>query len=453
MNSVSNSAAALPRGFPVTLLIIMINVLIYIALEFNGGPTYENLLRFGAKENGLIAEGQIGRLFFPMFLHAGLLHLFFNMYGLFFVGRYLELRCGWRTLVVVYVVSGITANLCSFALGTGLSVGASGSLFGILLCLYMIERFERKLAHEISLPVRTTQLGPMIILNGIISFVIPNIDWANHLGGAIAGALIGQGIAMQQEHLFRTLKAARFLDPRSSVIKAPFWKRGSMSYLLIFILNLGFASHVKRITFAERAFGRGILLISEKSNEKRTLESLPQFDQTITSPRSETAFARLFSHALTLHHSHFYASARKTYEVILLIDKELSEKTPYIDSNEKKVFIERALDLSANAHPLDEELIHTFKIHVPETESTDLAAGCSTPGKLMHALGFYQLSARLFECAYFSQTDSIDLAAHAIGNYWLNEEHRKALRFVQVIELLKENKVTQETLPGLGEAI
>lgn len=68
-----------------------------------------------------------------MFLHAGFLHLFFNMLWLYFFGPRLEAHLGGRSFVALYLLSGIAGGLLSLPF-TPLAriVGASGAIMGVM---------------------------------------------------------------------------------------------------------------------------------------------------------------------------------------------------------------------------------------------------------------------------------------------------------------------------------
>jgi membrane associated rhomboid family serine protease len=68
-----------------------------------------------------------------MFVHAGLMHLLFNMLALFFFGPQLEARLGGRRFVTLYLVSGFTGALLSLYTPQALIVGASGAVYGVML--------------------------------------------------------------------------------------------------------------------------------------------------------------------------------------------------------------------------------------------------------------------------------------------------------------------------------
>lgn len=68
-----------------------------------------------------------------MFLHAGVMHILFNMIGLYFFGPRLEARLGSRDFILLYLVSGVAGAALSFVLTPEAAiVGASGAVFGVL---------------------------------------------------------------------------------------------------------------------------------------------------------------------------------------------------------------------------------------------------------------------------------------------------------------------------------
>ena len=78
-----------------------------------------------------------------MFLHGGMMHILFNMLGLYFFGPRLEARIGARDFIIMYLLAGITGAVLSFFLTPGAAiVGASGAVFGVLL------GFARYWPHE-----------------------------------------------------------------------------------------------------------------------------------------------------------------------------------------------------------------------------------------------------------------------------------------------------------------
>ncbi|WP_419862581.1 rhomboid family intramembrane serine protease [Candidatus Poriferisodalis sp.] len=122
------------------------------------------------------------------FLHADLRHLLFNMLVLYLLGRRLEQTVGPALLAGTYVVS-----LLGGAAGALLHrpdvvvVGASGAVYGLMGAAYVVEYLRG------GNPWRDG-LGSLIIINVIISFLLPGISIGGHLGGLVAGVLAGFAI-------------------------------------------------------------------------------------------------------------------------------------------------------------------------------------------------------------------------------------------------------------------
>jgi membrane associated rhomboid family serine protease len=68
-----------------------------------------------------------------MFMHGDLMHLFFNMLGLYFFGSAVESRLGARRFAILYLISGLSGALASTMLPTTPIIGASAGVFGVML--------------------------------------------------------------------------------------------------------------------------------------------------------------------------------------------------------------------------------------------------------------------------------------------------------------------------------
>lgn len=99
-----------------------------------------NINNPGRFEGGALSinDGAVWQLLTAMFIHGGIGHIIFNMYGLYIFGKPLELRWGKLRFVFFYIVVGVMANLASvvFFMLTNSKIsliGASGAVFGVLL--------------------------------------------------------------------------------------------------------------------------------------------------------------------------------------------------------------------------------------------------------------------------------------------------------------------------------
>jgi rhomboid protease GluP len=154
------------------------------------GPDGQTLFDLGAMFPPAIANGQYWRLFTAIFLHAGLLHLAFNGYALWLFGRNVEDSLGTAWFLVVYFVSGFLASVASYAFGpvTSLAVGASGAIFGVFGA-FIAYNYRRR--HTALASANLRSAITLIVLNALLAIGYRAIDWRAHLGGLLAGFLIG----------------------------------------------------------------------------------------------------------------------------------------------------------------------------------------------------------------------------------------------------------------------
>lgn len=155
-----------------------------------GSITGERLLRVGALQPYLVADGDIYRLFTAMFLHFGLFHIAFNAWALWVFGGQVERDYGTTRFVLIYFVSGFVASATSYAFGpaTMIGAGASGAIFGVFGAFVAYNYRRRHLAFH-SANLRSAAL--LLLINALFAFTNPAIDWRAHLGGFVAGVAAG----------------------------------------------------------------------------------------------------------------------------------------------------------------------------------------------------------------------------------------------------------------------
>ncbi len=163
-----------------------------ISMEFSG----QIEAHFGANFGFDTLTGQWWRLLTYMFLHGGFLHIAFNMWCLWDLGRLCESLYGRWTFAAIYLMTGVGGGLASVAWNPRvLSVGASGAIFGLAGALIASFYFG-----EFSLPRVALQgtLRSLLFFAGFNLFfgaVVPGIDNACHLGGLVSGLILGTLIA------------------------------------------------------------------------------------------------------------------------------------------------------------------------------------------------------------------------------------------------------------------
>jgi rhomboid protease GluP len=206
----------------VTHVVIGLNLLIWIAMVGSGVHAFEPegtvLLDWGGNLGILIGQGQWWRLLTAMFLHAGFVHLGFNLYFAWVVGRVCEQIYGSAAYAVVYLGSGLIASLVSAAWQPAVvSVGASGALFGVFgAFLAFTVRRRSMLPPEF---VRSVLRNGVILVgvNIAIGIAIPGIDVVAHIGGLVAGFGLGYLIAALAEKPVKTADEAKSVRMRAIV--------------------------------------------------------------------------------------------------------------------------------------------------------------------------------------------------------------------------------------------
>jgi membrane associated rhomboid family serine protease len=170
---------------PVTYALIAMNVLIYLIGASQGGGFNNPGGSLYAKlwlDAPSLHNGDWWRLVTTMFLHASITHIAFNMIALWFIGRPVEQYLGSARFIGLYFVSGLAGSAGALLQTPGVTVGASGAIFGILGAMLIIEwQVTGRLAGNAM---------TWIVINLVISFAIPGISWGGHVGGLIGGILI-----------------------------------------------------------------------------------------------------------------------------------------------------------------------------------------------------------------------------------------------------------------------
>jgi rhomboid protease GluP len=191
---------SLPLAQPrATYGLLALIILVFLAMTLAGGSeSIRVLILFGAKVNSLIAAGQVWRLLTSMFLHIGLIHLFFNGYALYIFGIQVERLYGSPRFLAIYLLAGLYGSLLSFAFGPELSAGASGALFGLLGAMLAFFRRHRETFGTWG---RQQLLNLLVLagLNLVLGFTVPGIDILAHLGGLVSGAVLGWSLAPQYQ--------------------------------------------------------------------------------------------------------------------------------------------------------------------------------------------------------------------------------------------------------------
>lgn len=207
------------------LPLIVLNVVVF--LFSMGGTRLTELFKFHPY---LITRLQLWRLVTYMFMHAGFMHLFFNMWGLYIFGGLLERALGSRRFLTLYLVSGIIGALIWWLFNAGSTytvafsveghpvmvnslsqirelkslypearllmtpgglVGASGALFGVMVATAMAFPNMRVMVMFLPIAMKLKHFAMLYIVIEVLESLSNNSNIAHlaHLGGALGGFL------------------------------------------------------------------------------------------------------------------------------------------------------------------------------------------------------------------------------------------------------------------------
>jgi membrane associated rhomboid family serine protease len=174
---------------PATKFIIAVTAIMFLVTQM-GSPSNE-IFQALAQYTPAIDAGQWWRIFTPVLLHAGLMHILFNMWALWVLGPQIERGVGTPAFVALYLASAGMGGVVAYYLGgpNDVAVGASGAIFGLFGIWISWALHRRNTAWGRSM---LGQLGFLLLINAAIPFIFPGVSWQAHLGGLVTGFLIGE---------------------------------------------------------------------------------------------------------------------------------------------------------------------------------------------------------------------------------------------------------------------
>lgn len=223
-----------PSGFgylpPVTKNIIIINVLLFILTNLLQQTQQIDLNQYLGLHYHLAPDFKPHQFITYLFMHGGISHIFFNMFGVFIFGQVLEHTWGPKRFIIFYILTGLGAALTQYIinhfsitealsvindqiaspllsaedkseliqlkynyLNNNIIIGASGSLFGLLGAFGML--FPNRLLYlYFFIPVKAKWLviayGLIELFSGLSNNPGDNVAHFAHLGGLAVGFII-----------------------------------------------------------------------------------------------------------------------------------------------------------------------------------------------------------------------------------------------------------------------
>ncbi|MCX5266236.1 rhomboid family intramembrane serine protease [Streptomyces sp. NBC_00199] len=176
----------------VTKILIGLNLAMFLVQQAVGdgftdrfdliGRAFMPALGFGELQG--VAEGQWYRMLTAMFLHGSYIHILSNMLSLWWIGGPLEGALGRARYLALYMVSGLAGSALTYLLAAPnqASLGASGAVFGLFGALAVLVRRQRYDMRPVI---------ALLVINLVITFGWSGISWQAHVGGLVAGLVVG----------------------------------------------------------------------------------------------------------------------------------------------------------------------------------------------------------------------------------------------------------------------
>ena len=188
------------RNAPAVLTIISINTAVFLIEIFqHHAPEWSVLHRLGALEPyGVLFQHEYWRLFTALFLHAGYVHLLFNLFALFVLGPPLERAIGPARFCACYLISGLGSSAGVVGLWmlrltkTSQLVGASGCIMGIVgaWAAFLLRHRHVPLAKQ-----RLRNIAMIVAIQVAFDLSTPEVSMSAHLFGLATGFIAGFALA------------------------------------------------------------------------------------------------------------------------------------------------------------------------------------------------------------------------------------------------------------------
>lgn len=209
-------------GVPIVRYLLLINALLFLATQILASRSIDLNYYLGMHYWGANMFNPAQMITY-MFMHGGWSHIFFNMFGLFMFGRILEMRLGSKRFLLYYMITGIGAGIVQqivwsmdivpilqevnnqltvansaailaqkeIFLNHFITVGASGSIFGLLLAFGMLFPNEAIYIMFIPIPIKAKYFvviyAVIELMFGVGNFSFDNVAHFAHLGGMLFG--------------------------------------------------------------------------------------------------------------------------------------------------------------------------------------------------------------------------------------------------------------------------
>jgi len=157
-------------------------------------PSGIALDRLGMTGQVAIYYGKWWTLITAIYLHGGILHILFNMLWLRQLGQMVQDLFGSSRTFLIFTIAGVVGFIASFIFGITYTIGASGSIFGLLGALIY---YGRKRGGHFGTAIYR-QVGSWAIILFIFGFLMPGVNNFAHAGGFIGGYLAAMAFGFHE---------------------------------------------------------------------------------------------------------------------------------------------------------------------------------------------------------------------------------------------------------------
>lgn len=190
--AVQRAVPVIPYYSYILVACIIAVSIVQIATDPPGSALFggeRSVILAGFDKGAFLIYEQYWRIVTGMTLHGGIIHLAFNSYALYILGRLIETLSNRAHLAIVFLLSGIGGGILSLIfMPENPSVGASGGIIGFLGYLTVYGFYRRKLLTNAFLK---NMVFNIVFIAFVGVFLIPNVDNFGHLGGLLTGIIYG----------------------------------------------------------------------------------------------------------------------------------------------------------------------------------------------------------------------------------------------------------------------
>ncbi len=196
---------SIPLG-NLTKTLIGICLFLFVLEAFPPTKGFWEFLRFNVKPGPPLFEdilsGELWRLWTPMFLHFGFVHILFNMLWLKDLGKLLEHFHGRGFLLIFVLLTGMLSNTAQYVVNGPFFGGMSGVVYAMLGFIWT----SKKLNPDTPYGLPKTEVVMMIVWFFLCAFgIIPQVANMAHAMGLSSGILFSVGLNFKKSNLTLTL--------------------------------------------------------------------------------------------------------------------------------------------------------------------------------------------------------------------------------------------------------